>query len=236
MHPADGRRRGDPRPRAARGPRRLAAGWRCVARRRTRDRGVPRGRLRGATERSRPAIQRRGRGPDRAVRRPPARPRLARRRARLRGPRQGALAAVPDLDRPARRARARLAHVRARRCRVALACVLTQIEFPARYFDLIDRDRVPGRRRGAARPRPARRARPLPRALAPGASARRHQQLLDPRSAPVGAGLDQHPISHGSSSEVSKRTLVIFTKRSSACSRLTPITPPRGPVMPTSVM
>ena len=35
--------------------------------------------------------------------------------------------------------------------------------------------------------------------------------------------------SHGSSSEVSKRTLVSVRKRSIACSRFTPITPPRGP-------
>ena len=44
------------------------------------------------------------------------------------------------------------------------------------------------------------------------------------------------PISHGSSSEVSKRTGIIVSSDSIACSRLTPITPPRGPVMPTSVM
>ena len=40
---------------------------------------------------------------------------------------------------------------------------------------------------------------------------------------------------HGSSDEVSKRTLVMVRKRSSADSFFTPITPPRGPVMPTSV-
>ncbi len=44
------------------------------------------------------------------------------------------------------------------------------------------------------------------------------------------------PISHGSSLEVSKRTGICVTSASTACSRLTPITPPRGPVMPTSVM
>ncbi len=44
------------------------------------------------------------------------------------------------------------------------------------------------------------------------------------------------PISHGSSSEVSKRTGICVSSDSIACSRLTPITPPRGPVMPTSVM
>jgi len=43
-------------------------------------------------------------------------------------------------------------------------------------------------------------------------------------------------ISHGSSSEVSKRTGIWVSSDSIACSRLTPITPPRGPVMPTSVM
>ena len=42
-------------------------------------------------------------------------------------------------------------------------------------------------------------------------------------------------LSQGSSSEVPKRTLVIVKKRASASSRLTPITPPRGPVIPTSV-
>ncbi len=44
------------------------------------------------------------------------------------------------------------------------------------------------------------------------------------------------PISHGSSSEVSKRTGICVSSDSIACSRLTPITPPRGPVIPTSVM
>jgi len=44
------------------------------------------------------------------------------------------------------------------------------------------------------------------------------------------------PISHGSTSDVSKRTGICVSSPSSACSRLTPITPPRGPVMPTSVM
>ncbi len=44
------------------------------------------------------------------------------------------------------------------------------------------------------------------------------------------------PISHGSSSEGSKRTGICVTSDSIACSFLTPITPPRAPVMPTSVM
>ena len=44
------------------------------------------------------------------------------------------------------------------------------------------------------------------------------------------------PLSHGSSVEVSKRTGIFVAIASIACSRLTPITPPRGPVMPTSVM
>ncbi len=43
------------------------------------------------------------------------------------------------------------------------------------------------------------------------------------------------PISQGSSSEVSKRTDIWVRIDSMACSFLTPITPPRGPVMPTSV-
>jgi len=42
-------------------------------------------------------------------------------------------------------------------------------------------------------------------------------------------------LSQGSSPEVVKRTLVMVKKRESACSRFTPITPPRGPVIPTSV-
>ena len=44
------------------------------------------------------------------------------------------------------------------------------------------------------------------------------------------------PLSHGSSVEVSNRTGILVTIASIASSRLTPITPPRGPVMPTSVM
>jgi hypothetical protein len=44
------------------------------------------------------------------------------------------------------------------------------------------------------------------------------------------------PISQGSSSEVSKRTDMWVRMDSMACSFLTPITPPRGPVIPTSVM
>jgi hypothetical protein len=44
------------------------------------------------------------------------------------------------------------------------------------------------------------------------------------------------PLSHGSSADVSKRTDIWVRSDSIACSFLTPITPPRGPVMPTSVM
>jgi hypothetical protein len=44
------------------------------------------------------------------------------------------------------------------------------------------------------------------------------------------------PLSHGSSSDVSKRTDIWVRSDSMACSFLTPRTPPRGPVMPTSVM
>ena len=51
---------------------------------------------------------------------------------------------------------------------------------------------------------------------------------------------DEHlittPLSHGSSADVSKRTDIWVRSDSIACSFLTPITPPRGPVMPTSVM
>ena len=77
-----------------------------------------------------------------------------------------------------------------------------------------------------------------------GASARRRRRLPDAASEPARstprAAAAEHlirtPISHGSSSEVSKRTGICVTSASIACSRLTPITPPRGPVMPTSVM
>ena len=44
------------------------------------------------------------------------------------------------------------------------------------------------------------------------------------------------PLSHGSSVEVSNLIGIRVTIDSIACSRLTPITPPRGPVIPTSVM
>jgi len=51
---------------------------------------------------------------------------------------------------------------------------------------------------------------------------------------------DEHlittPFSHGSSADVSKRTDIWVRSDSIACSFLTPITPPRGPVIPTSVM
>ncbi len=65
----------------------------------------------------------------------------------------------------------------------------------------------------------------------------RHQHLLD-RVGPqrLRAADERRPFSQGSSSEVSKRTGIWVTSASTACSRLTPITPPRGPVMPTSVM
>jgi hypothetical protein len=44
------------------------------------------------------------------------------------------------------------------------------------------------------------------------------------------------PLSHGSSSEVSKRTIMWVRIDWIDCSFLTPSTPPRGPVIPTSVM
>ena len=80
-----------------------------------------------------------------------------------------------------------------------------------------------GRASAIRRPRPRRRA--------------RHQHLLD-RVGPQRRAEQRisTPISHGSSSEVSKRTGICVSSDSIACSRLTPITPPRGPVMPTSVM
>jgi hypothetical protein len=42
--------------------------------------------------------------------------------------------------------------------------------------------------------------------------------------------------SHGSSDEVSNLIGIRVTIASTASSRLTPMTPPRGPVIPTSVM
>ena len=84
-----------------------------------------------------------------------------------------------------------------------------------------------------ARNAPARGARPDVRALQPrpaaGAArspspARRRPPRLAPRSA-----TGPRPRSRSGRS-------VIVRKRSSACSRFTPITPPRGPVMPTSVI
>jgi hypothetical protein len=44
------------------------------------------------------------------------------------------------------------------------------------------------------------------------------------------------PMSQGSSSEVSKRSDICVASERTACSRLTPITPPRAPVIPTSEM
>ena len=43
-------------------------------------------------------------------------------------------------------------------------------------------------------------------------------------------------LSHGSSSLVSKRMFMWVRSEAMAWSFLTPMTPPRGPVMPTSVM
>ena len=85
---------------------------------------------------------------------------------------------------------------------------------------------VPPRRR-AARGGGAGRARAT---AARGGAAARCAWRGPPPSASTSTAFSQ-----GSSSEVSKRTLVSVRKRSIACSRLTPITPPRGPVMPTSV-
>ena len=143
---------------------------------------------------------------------------------------------------------------------VALAAVLTQIEFPAHYFDVVAREPLAiglvalrnvalaavialsvrellragvGRTVGALGLRPSARR----QTLAPGAD-------LAPRAAaaarcavarPSASASISTAFSHGSSSEVSKRTFVSVRKRSSASSRFTPITPPRGPVIPTSV-
>jgi hypothetical protein len=52
---------------------------------------------------------------------------------------------------------------------------------------------------------------------------------------PSSAASTSTALSQGSSSEVSNLTGIIVRNRSTACSRLTPMTPPRGPVMPTSL-
>jgi len=52
---------------------------------------------------------------------------------------------------------------------------------------------------------------------------------------PSSAASTSTPLSQGSSVAVLKRTLVMVMNRRSACSFFTPITPPRGPVIPTSV-
>ena len=63
-----------------------------------------------------------------------------------------------------------------------------------------------------------------------------HQNLLYRVRQPRWLISTTAPITQTSSSAVSKRTGIWVTKRSSACSRRTPITPAREPVMPTSVM
>ena len=72
-----------------------------------------------------------------APRRPPPRAVRLRGAARVRDARQGLLAAVRHLARPVRGARGRLGPA-ARRGLVAAAIVLTHVEFPSRYFDLIN--------------------------------------------------------------------------------------------------
>ena len=116
---------------------------------------------------------------------------------------------------------------------VAAAAILTLVEFPARYFDLVTREPFA---LALVAVRDARAARPC--SCSPCARYGRSgsEQLVDaPSPARRRRASTSTALSHGSSSEVSKRTWVSLMKRSSACSRLTPITPPRGPVMPTSV-
>ena len=106
-------------------------------------------------------------------------------------------------------------------------------------------------RRAARAPTRARRRLALRRRPAPGGAPRWHrrdgrrpagrprqQQLLD-RRRPAAArrrSARSTPMSHGSSSDVSKRTDMCVRSDSIACSLRTPMTPPRGPVIPTSVM
>ena len=62
------------------------------------------------------------------------------------------------------------------------------------------------------------------------------ENLLDPASEPVVPISTATPMSQTSSSALSKRTGIWVLKARSACSRRTPITPAREPVMPTSAM
>lgn len=120
----------------------------------------------------------------------------------------------------------------------ATACALTQVEFPSRYFDLIDGEPF-------AVAVTAARNLALVAAVAlalvgmwrlPGSAQRCGSSTCSiERARPPGSASITTAFSQGSSSEVSNRIGVIVRNRLSACSRLTPITPPRGPVMPTSV-
>jgi hypothetical protein len=133
---------------------------------------------------------------------------------------------------------------------VAMVAVLTQIEFPAHYFDVVAREPwaiavVAARNlvlltaivlavRAIRGPR-ANRATKDRRAVGPPYSSAGISSCFTDVARPPASASISTAFSQGSSSEVSKRTFVSITKRSSACSRFTPITPPRGPVIPTSV-
>ena len=115
---------------------------------------------------------------------------------------------------------------------VAAATALTLVEFPARYGDVVDREPF------ALVVVAARNAVMLLvlwlawRGLRyPSGSSTCSTEVARPPS----PASTTTPLSQRSSSAGSKRTWVIDRNRSSACSRFTPITPAREPVMPTSL-
>ena len=75
-----------------------------------------------------------------------------------------------------------------------------------------------------------------PKGSDPSSGFGRQQQLLDAGRAALRVRLDQHAVQPRVLVGGLEADFVIVRKRSSASSRFTPITPPRGPVIPTSVM
>ena len=122
---------------------------------------------------------------------------------------------------------------------LALATMLTLVEFPSRYFDVVGRE-------PAALALVGIRDAVLIAAVGLAAVALRRESRGASRRGPAAArSLGARPsspasistaLTHGSPSAVSKLTGIWVTKRRSASSRFTPITPLRGPVIPTSVM
>ena len=115
---------------------------------------------------------------------------------------------------------------------VAAATALTLVEFPSRYFDLVDREPFP------LVVVAARNALMLLvlwlawRALRYSSGSSTCSTEVARPSPPASTTT---PLSQRSSSAGSNRTWVMVRNRSSACSRFTPITPAREPVIPTSL-